>query len=88
MGVGLGPLAEFSANAGADDLDFVKEIQGMSEARKAVERFRSPELMASTGWFPPFPPSQRTESVPSVASSLSSGDLQGMSMFHTSCSCF
>ena len=57
MGVGLGggfwrraapvrPLGEFSANVGADDLDFVKEIRGMSEARKAVERFRSPELMA------------------------------------------
>ena len=84
----FGPLAEFSANAGADDLDFVKEIRGMSEARKAVERFRSPELMASTGWFPPFPLSQRTESATSAASSLSSGDLQGMSTFRISCFCF
>ena len=29
----------------------------MSEARKAGERFHSPELMALTGWFPPFAPS-------------------------------
>ena len=84
----FGPLTEFPADAGADDLDFVKQIRGMSEARKAVERFRSPELMASTGWFPPFPPSQRTEGAPSAASSLSSGDLQGMSTFRTSCICF
>ena len=82
----FGPLSEFPANEGADDLDFVKEIRGMSEARKAVERFRSPELMASTGWFPPFP--QRTEGAPSAASSLSSGDPQGMLTFRTSCFCF
>ena len=81
----FGPLTEFSADVGTDDLDFVKEIRGMSEARKVVERFRLLELMASTGWFPPFPPgrgdSQRTESAPSAASSLSSGGLQGMSTF-------
>ena len=82
----FGPLSEFPANEGADDLDFVKEIRGMSEARKAVERFRSPGLMASTGWFPPFP--QRTEGAPSAASSLSSGDPQGMLTFRTSCFCF
>ena len=79
----FGPLAEFAANAGADDLDFVREIRGMSEARKSIERFRSPKLMASTGWFPPFPPScgdsQRTEGAPSAASSPSSGGLSGIS---------
>ena len=53
----------------------------MSEARKAGERFRSPELMASTGWFPPFPlgrdDNQRAESAPSAVSSPSSGGLPG-----------
>ena len=87
----FGPLTEFFADAAADDLDFVKEIRGMSEARKAVERFCSPELMASTGWFPPFPPSrgdsQRTESAPSATSSLSSGGLPGMSTFRAFCFC-
>ena len=28
----------------------------MSKARRAGERFRSPELMALMGWFPPFAP--------------------------------
>ena len=28
----------------------------MSEAHKAGEQFCSPELMALTGWFPPFSP--------------------------------
>ena len=39
---------------GAKELPFVKEISGMSEARKAGEQFRSPELIALTRWFPPF----------------------------------
>ena len=51
----FGSLTDFFGDAGADNLEFVKEIRGMSEARKTGERFRSPELMASTRWFPPFP---------------------------------
>ena len=77
----FGPLADFFADAGADELEFVKEIHGMSEARKARKRFHSTELMASTGWFPPFPPNpeglQQAEGVPSTASSPSSTDLSG-----------
>ena len=51
----------------------------MSEAWKAGERFRSLELMASTGWFSPFPlgreHTQRAEGTTSVASSRSSNGL-------------
>ena len=52
----FGRMADFPADEGAAELPFVREISGMSEARKAGERFRSPELMALTGWFPPFAP--------------------------------
>ena len=52
----FGRLVDFSADEGAAELPFVREISGMSEARKAGERFRSPKLMALTGWFPPFAP--------------------------------
>ena len=52
----FGHLADFPADEGAAEFPFVREISGMSEARKAGERFRSPELMALTGWFPPFAP--------------------------------
>ena len=81
----FGPLTEFFSDAGADDLDFVNEIRGMTEAWKTGERFCSPELMASTGWFPPFPPgrddSQRAESAPSVVSSPSNSSLPGIPTF-------
>ena len=52
----FGRLADFSTDEGAAELPFVKEISGMSEARKAGEQFRSPELMALTGLFTPFAP--------------------------------
>ena len=69
----------------ADDLEFVNEIRGMSEAQKAGERFRSPELMASTGWFPPFPlgrdDTQQAEGAPSAVSSPSSSGLPGTLAF-------
>ena len=81
----FGPLADFFADAGADDFEFVKEIRGMSEARKAGERFRSPELMTSTGWFPPFPPGredvQQAVEVPSAVSSPSSAGLSNTLAF-------
>ena len=51
----FGPLTDFFADARVDNLEFVKEIQGMSEAQKGGEWFLSIELMASTGWFPPLP---------------------------------
>ena len=35
----FGPLANLSADAGADSLEFVGEIQGMSEAEKLVSGF-------------------------------------------------
>ena len=54
----FGPLADFSADAGAYSFEFVKEIRSMLEARKAGERFRLFELVASTGWFPSFPPNR------------------------------
>ena len=57
----------------------------MSEARKAGERFRSTELMASTWWFPPFPSGregvQQAEGAPSAASSPSSAGLPGTLAF-------
>ena len=52
----FGSMTDFPADEGATELLFVKEISRMSEARKAGERFRSLELMALTGWFPPFAP--------------------------------
>ena len=48
-------LADFSADVGEDNLEFMEEIQGISEARKDGERFCSPELMASTLCSPSFP---------------------------------
>ena len=81
MPLRFGPLTDFFANVEADDLEFVKEIRGMSEARKVGERFRSPKLMASTGWFPHFPlgceDAQRAEEAPSAVSSPSSSGLPG-----------
>ena len=47
----FGRMTDFPADEGATELKFVKEKSGMSKARKAGERFRSPELMALTGWF-------------------------------------
>jgi hypothetical protein len=65
----FGRLADFPEDEGTAELPFVREISRMAEARKAGERFRSPELMALTGWFPPFAPgteeARRTSRPPS-----------------------
>ena len=50
----FGRMADFLADEGVTELAFVKEILGMFEACKASKRFRSPEIMALTGWFPSF----------------------------------
>lgn len=75
-------LVDFSADEGAADLLFMKEIMSMSDARKANERFRSPELMASNRWFPSFPPNSEdalpVERAPSHEALPASLDLQGV----------
>ena len=64
----------------------------MSEARKTGEKFRSSEFMASTGWFPSFPPRledvQQVEEVPRAASSPLSASLPGTFAFDLVASVF
>ena len=73
MPLRFGPLADFSTDTGANSLEFVEEIRGMSEPRKADERFRLPEMMALTGWFQSFRSNPedviQVEKVPREASS-------------------
>ena len=85
----FGRMEDFLADEGVTELAFVKEILGMSEARKAGERFRSPELMALTVWFPSFAlgseEALRADRLPILKAKLAGPVSRGTLLFQIPC---